>query len=315
MDKETLSNYGWIVICILVLSVMIALATPFGKFIAVAVENTTQGLFDVQQKAMGVAGLVVEDQKFENPNNNEGNNETLDNVIPEGGVYYVGVTSNKAGDYTGYTEKYEAGDTLPETVNENDVYVYNNYEYRYKKLYLFYGWGKASADGWGVRCINNVSNPGAILGSINSKLVTHMCYTFYCCDSLEVAPTIPDSVITIDNVFYGCSNLKTYEGSTDPNGDFSNYILPQSVTDISFAFGGCTLLTIAPYIPETVTTATQTFYSPPNNPMLTGKLYIPCHISDNTISSMYYNQCDVEVVRYCTSTCTGCANCNSECGH
>ena len=30
MDKETLSNYGWVVICVLVLVVMIALATPFG---------------------------------------------------------------------------------------------------------------------------------------------------------------------------------------------------------------------------------------------------------------------------------------------
>ena len=34
MDKETLSNYGWIVICVLVLAVMLALATPFGNFIA-----------------------------------------------------------------------------------------------------------------------------------------------------------------------------------------------------------------------------------------------------------------------------------------
>ena len=65
MDKETLSNYGWVVIAVLVLSVMIALATPFGKYIATAVENTTQGLFDVQQKAMGVAGLAVDDQNFE----------------------------------------------------------------------------------------------------------------------------------------------------------------------------------------------------------------------------------------------------------
>ena len=32
MDKETLSNYGWVVICVLVLVVMIALATPFGKY-------------------------------------------------------------------------------------------------------------------------------------------------------------------------------------------------------------------------------------------------------------------------------------------
>ena len=52
MDKETLSNYGWIVICILVLSVMIALATPFGSFVSEAVQSTTQGLFDVNVNAL-----------------------------------------------------------------------------------------------------------------------------------------------------------------------------------------------------------------------------------------------------------------------
>ncbi len=57
MDKETLSNYGWIVICILVLSIMIALATPFGTFIKDAVWNTTQGLFDVQENALGIIGV------------------------------------------------------------------------------------------------------------------------------------------------------------------------------------------------------------------------------------------------------------------
>jgi len=52
MDKETLSNYGWVVICVLVLVVMIALATPFGKFIAEAVKNTTKGLFDASHTAL-----------------------------------------------------------------------------------------------------------------------------------------------------------------------------------------------------------------------------------------------------------------------
>ena len=33
MDKETLSNYGWVVICVIVLAIMIALATPFGEYI------------------------------------------------------------------------------------------------------------------------------------------------------------------------------------------------------------------------------------------------------------------------------------------
>lgn len=52
MDKETLSNYGWVVICVLVLVVMIALATPFGKYIADAVKSTTQGLFGASKEAL-----------------------------------------------------------------------------------------------------------------------------------------------------------------------------------------------------------------------------------------------------------------------
>ena len=64
MDKETLSNYGWVVICVLVLVVMIALATPFGKFIAEAVKSTTSGLFDASQNALNkglgaAAGVTV----------------------------------------------------------------------------------------------------------------------------------------------------------------------------------------------------------------------------------------------------------------
>ena len=54
MDKETLSNYGWVVICVLVLVVMIALATPFGDFIANAVKNTTRALFDASSNAIEV---------------------------------------------------------------------------------------------------------------------------------------------------------------------------------------------------------------------------------------------------------------------
>ena len=70
MDKETLSNYGWIVICVLVLAVMIALATPFGSYISSAVKSTTQGLFDVNQSALNSTGLInIGDQSFTNGSN------------------------------------------------------------------------------------------------------------------------------------------------------------------------------------------------------------------------------------------------------
>jgi len=66
MDKETLSNYGWIVICVLVLAVMLALATPFGTFVADAVKSTTQGLFDVNKNALNSTGLInIDGQEFE----------------------------------------------------------------------------------------------------------------------------------------------------------------------------------------------------------------------------------------------------------
>lgn len=66
MDKETLSNYGWIVICVLVLAVMIALATPFGTYIKSGVENTTAGLFDTQESALNVVGMTAGDGSFNN---------------------------------------------------------------------------------------------------------------------------------------------------------------------------------------------------------------------------------------------------------
>jgi hypothetical protein len=66
MDKETLSNYGWIVICTLVLAVMLALATPFGEFIRDGVWSTTNGLNDVLNKNMEIAGLSDSNDSVEN---------------------------------------------------------------------------------------------------------------------------------------------------------------------------------------------------------------------------------------------------------
>ncbi len=88
MDKETLSNYGWIVICVLVLAVMIALATPFGTFVADAVKSTTQGLFDVNQSALNSTGLInIDNQEFDVPDMNHGaengGNGSETPVVPE----------------------------------------------------------------------------------------------------------------------------------------------------------------------------------------------------------------------------------------
>lgn len=52
MDKETLSNYGWIVICVIILAIMITLATPFGNEIKNAVVKAVQKLMSTASKAL-----------------------------------------------------------------------------------------------------------------------------------------------------------------------------------------------------------------------------------------------------------------------
>ena len=54
MDKETFSSYGWVVITVIVIAIMIAFATPFGEFIVKAVQSV---LDDFQ----GTAGEALSD--------------------------------------------------------------------------------------------------------------------------------------------------------------------------------------------------------------------------------------------------------------
>ena len=63
----------------------------------------------------------------------------------------------------------------------------------------------------------------------------------------------------MSGTFSGCTSLKTYVGSADPDGDFSDYVIPESVTNMSSAFKNCTLLTTAPVIPNGVTNMENTF--------------------------------------------------------
>ena len=88
MDKETLSNYGWIVICVLVLAVMIALATPFGGYIKTAVKSTTQGLFDTNKNALNSTGLInIGDQSFDDGASVPEIKREAGSVIPDGATY------------------------------------------------------------------------------------------------------------------------------------------------------------------------------------------------------------------------------------
>ena len=277
MDKNTLSNYGWIVIAVLVLAVMIALATPFGKYIESGVKSTTEGLFSTSENAMNTAfgdmGVQVEKPTFEDgyKTPNGGTTETPDvpsgpafgdnkieygkndpdlnhsGVIPEGG-YYVDASMTE----------FTHDENFPVTKN-GDVYDYGDYEYTYNER----------NQGWHVSLLDKTkSSYGAILESINGKPIIDMNCTFGNCTSLTVAPVIPSTVTNMYETFYNCKSL-----TTAPK-------IPNSVVNMNSTFYFCSLLQTMSAIPESVTNMHQTFYDCKS---LTGTVTInanPTHYTD-----------------------------------
>ena len=191
---------------------------------------------------------------------NQGSSTEHNGVIPEGGTYYVGVTSDQLGNYDGATATYTAGDEFPAEVNTGDVYVYDGYEYRFNSLYTdskegdLYWKEAVQLDGWSVMLIDNSQIPqGILLGNVNDKKLLDMNRTFEGCTSLTTLEslTIPSSVTNLGCTFKGCTGLTTLDGLTIPN----------SVTDMNRTFEGCTSLTTLEglTIPNGVTDMNATF--------------------------------------------------------
>ena len=159
MDKETLSNYGWIVICVLVLAVMIALATPFGTFVADAVKSTTQGLFDVNQNALNSTGLINNDgQEFESCAHEYEVTGTTANCTTAGTTTYTCKLCGKS-----YGEETPAQHTFTNNVCENCglelcEFTIDGIKYQYEKGMTWSQWveSKYNSDGYSIAKIKNI---------------------------------------------------------------------------------------------------------------------------------------------------------------
>ena len=95
--------------------------------------------------------------------------------------------------------------------------------------------------------------------SVRGIPVVSMRGTFKLCRDLTTAPAIPDSVTDISYAFQFCNKLKAYIGNTGSTGDFSGYVIPKGVTNMEHAFQLCRLITVAPIIPEDVTNIESAF--------------------------------------------------------
>ena len=132
--------------------------------------------------------------------------------------------------------------------------------------YTFYGCSKMQVSPQIPECIIDMNRTfygctSLIMSPIIPSNLTSLNSTFYGCSSLSTAPKIPDTVQNMDNTFYGCSLLKTYVGAsaTMTDGDFSGYILPNSLTSLYGTFALCESITLPPIIPSNVTNLNNTF--------------------------------------------------------
>ena len=91
--------------------------------------------------------------------------------------------------------------------------------------------------------------------------VTSLGQTFEGCTSLTTAPDLSklENLNNLTWTFWRNTNMKTYIGSKDEDGDFSNYIIPNTVESMNCTFRACSSITNAPVIHEKVTTLSQLF--------------------------------------------------------
>ena len=278
MDKNTLSNYGWIVIAVLVLSVMIALATPFGQHVEQGVRATTEGLFSTSQNAMNSAfgdlGVEVKDQTFEEgyqiPSENKPQTPAIENlnhsgIIPEGGIYLTNVSFGvvPAGDTGSYVEKLIAGDSFP-VPQSGDVYMYGDYVYYYLCEYspdapfqlvvdsdlTLYGQysNTQMTTGWSAHAIDKQKTQyGDILEVVNNEPVTSLSCAFQY-SKLTTSPKIPNTVTSLYMTFAD-SELKVAP------------TIPNSVTNIGITFGNATELSGTIVINTTAITSLDQCFS------------------------------------------------------
>lgn len=232
--------------------------------------------------------------------------------IPDGGTYYIGVTSEQY--LWSYAEKRTGGDCFPAECKNGDAYTYDEYQYRFNQYagspgnssypywhynYNFDGWGcnvssrtktsyksplaeingkpLVSVGGAWAKCTKITKSP-AIPDSVH-----HFYETYRGCTSLTTAPTLPPNTKTLHGVFWDCPSLKTYEGSIDAAGDFSNYKIPTSTQDMLNAFLFCKSITHGPKIPQNVQTIWQAFHG------CTAMVVAPDMTEANSLTDMEYS--------------------------
>ena len=302
MDKQTLSHYGWIVVLMLIMSVMIAMATPFGKYIATAIENTTEALCNTQQKALSATDIELMEQEFEDMFIGGGTDLVIPEQTPTECQHTNITTINASATYTGDTYCIDCNTTIATgemisapivgsaTFNKKITEDCNCMtEYGYHQCWVniepvTLTWDELKLAENGTKYVYDAS---AITD-------TEICnYAFAGCLSLTDI-TIPDSVTSIgEEAFNGAAltSITIPDSVTSiSNGAFcfceslTSITIPDSVTSIgegAFNYAALTSITI----PDSVTSIdNRLFYFCPNLATIT----IPDSVTSIGYDAFYY---------------------------
>lgn len=106
--------------------------------------------------------------------------------------------------------------------------------------------------------------PLIVLPPLIPDTANDLAQMFKGCINLTTAPDISHlkNLIYLDATFRDCTSLATYVKApkNTASGDFSYYVIPDTVENMSSTFYNCTKLIGAPTIPASVTNMTNTFY-------------------------------------------------------
>ncbi|MBR2860215.1 MAG: leucine-rich repeat protein [Clostridia bacterium] len=186
---------------------------------------------------------------------------TATTYVPQGGVY----TSRATG------RVYNSGEKFP-TLAAGDVFIYGDYEYRYKKQSQVDSWENCTEAyfDWGVRVLDDSKTSyGRMLDEINGAPVNNLLKAFQGCKNLKTAPIISQKALSLSAAFRNCYALET--APVIPNGvkwltsSFQGTAIktppaiPSSATDVAYMFAFCESLEYAPVFPAGITGMTRTF--------------------------------------------------------
>ena len=250
-----------------------------------------EGILEKNGLKDGIKNIVETTNDETNiPPDFNGNNE----LIPEGGIYKR---------IDGGTEiLYNAGDAFPEDVVDGDIYIYEDYEYRYNYVCVISNWMdietvnqsftsegiSLSNGGWGVSVLDKSKTKYSnMLSSINGNDVINltftyaqctnllntpelssktkdMSYTFFCCESLTTVSNLPSNVKNLVSTFDQCYSLINVSS------------IPSSVINMKRTFGCCESLLKAPDMSKAVN-VTNMYGTFEECELLSGEIEINCN--------------------------------------